>query len=69
MCRRGDGRSVTTRPHRPGGRGLEDRMVTPQEQQPVRRQPGNEESGRPIRDNMDVERGILELSTGGNKVI
>jgi len=30
-------------------------METPQEQQPVRRQPGNEKSGRPIRDNMDME--------------
>jgi len=44
--------------------GLVDRMETPQEQQPVRRQPGNEESGQHIRDSMDVEGGILEWSTG-----
>ena len=30
-------------------------MDTPQEQQPVRRQLGNEESGWPIRDNIDVD--------------
>jgi len=28
-------------------------------------QPGNDESGRPIRDNMDVEGGTLEWSLGG----
>ena len=39
---------------------LEDRVETPQEQQPVRRQSGNEESGRPISENTDVEGGTLE---------
>jgi len=42
-------------------------MEKPQERQPVRRQPGNEENGRPIRDNMDVEGGTLEWSTGGKE--
>ena len=44
----------------PSRKGLENRMETPQEQQPVRRQPGDEESGRPIRDKMDVEGGALD---------
>jgi len=44
---------------------LEDRMEKSRGQQPVRRQPGNEENGRPIRDNMDVEGVTLERSTGG----
>ena len=48
----------------PSWEGLEDRMETPQEQQPVMRQPGNEESGRLTRDNMDVEGCTLEWSTG-----
>jgi len=37
-------------------------METPQEQQP-----GNEESGRPIRNNTDVEGGTLQWSTGGKE--
>jgi len=48
----------------PSWEGLEDRMETCHEQQPVRRQPGNEENGRPIRDNMDVEGVTLEWSIG-----
>jgi len=51
----------------PSREELEDGMETPQEQQPVRRQSGNEESGRPIRDNMDVEGGTLEWSRGGKE--
>jgi len=51
----------------PSWEGLEDRMETPQEQQPVRRQPDSEESGRPIRDNVDVEGGTLEWSIGGKE--
>ena len=39
----------------PSWEGLEGRMETLQEQQTLRRQTGNEESGRPIRDKMDVE--------------
>jgi hypothetical protein len=39
-------------------------METPQEKQPVRWKPDNVESGRPIRDNMDVERVTLEWNTG-----
>jgi len=42
-------------------------METPQEQQPVRQQLGNEENGRPIRDNMDVAGGTLEWSTSGKE--
>ena len=38
----------------PPWEGLEDRMETPQEQQTVRQQHGNEESGVPIRD-MELE--------------
>ena len=53
----------------PSWEGLEDRMETPQEQQPVRLQPGNEESGLPIRDNMDDEGGTLEWSTGGKEEV
>ena len=37
----------------PSWEGLEDRMEIPQQQQSVKRQPGSEESGRPIRDNTD----------------
>jgi len=51
----------------PSREGLEDRMETPLEQQPVRRQPGNEKSGRPIRDNVDLEGSTLEWSTGGKE--
>jgi len=47
--------------------GLRDRMETPQEQQPARRQPGKEESGRPIRDKLDMEGVILEWCTGGKE--
>jgi hypothetical protein len=39
-------------------------METPQEKQPVRWQPDNVESGRSIRDNMDVEGVTLEWNTG-----
>ena len=39
-------------------------METPQEKQPVRWQPDNVESGRPIRYNMDVEGVTLEWNTG-----
>jgi len=42
-------------------------METSQEQQPVRQQPGNEENGRPIRDNMDVEGVTLDCSIGGTE--
>jgi len=42
-------------------------METSQEQQPVTRQPGNEEYGRPIRDNMDVEGVTLEWTIGGTE--
>ena len=42
-------------------------METPQQQQPVRRQPSNEESGRPIRYNMDAKGGTFEWSTGGKE--
>jgi len=41
----------------------EDKMEAPQETQPVRCQPDNMESGRPIRDNMDVEGVTLEWNT------
>jgi len=43
----------------PSQDGLGDRIEEPQETPPVRLKPGNEESGRPIRDNMDVEGGSL----------
>jgi len=66
MWRGGDGRTVTTMPP-PSWEGFENRMDTPQEQQPVRRQPGKKESGRPNRDNMDAEGGTLEWSTGGKE--
>jgi len=49
--------------------GLEDRTETPQEQQPVRRQPGNEESGRPITDNMDVEGALWNGVQAGKKKV
>jgi hypothetical protein len=39
-------------------------METPQVKQPVRWQSDNVESGRPIRDNMDVEGVTLEWNTG-----
>jgi len=39
-------------------------METSQEKQPVRWQPDNVESGRPIRDNMDIEGVTLEWNTG-----
>jgi hypothetical protein len=42
-------------------------METPQVQKPVRWHPGNEESGRPIRDNMDVEGVSLEWNIGEEK--
>jgi len=59
-------RRTLSNDHAPPSReGLEDRIEIPQEQQPVRRQSGNEESGRPIEENMDVEGGTLEWSTGG----
>ena len=51
----------------PSRKGLQERMGAPQEQKQVRRQPGNEESGWPIRDNMDMVGGTLEWSTGGKK--
>jgi hypothetical protein len=38
-----------------------------QEKPPVRWQPVNEERGRPIRDNTDVEGGTLGWSTGGKE--
>ena len=44
-------------------------METSQEQQPVRRQPDNEECGRPVRDNMDVEGVTLEWSIGGKEEV
>ena len=47
----------------PSWEELEDRMETPQEKQPVRWQPDNVESGRPIRNNMDVEGVTLEWNT------
>jgi len=51
----------------PSWKGLEDRMETSHEQQPVRRQPGNEENGRLIRDNMDVEVVTLKWTIGGTE--
>jgi hypothetical protein len=48
----------------PSWEELEDRMETPQEKEPVRWQTDNVESGRPIRDNMDVEGVTLEWNTG-----
>ena len=48
----------------PSWEELEDRMETPQEKQPVRWQPDNMYSGRPIRDNMDVEGVTLDWNTG-----
>ena len=46
---------------------LEDRMETPQEKQPVRWQPDNEESGRPIGDNMNVKTVTVEWNVGGEE--
>ena len=48
----------------PSWKELGDRMETPQEKQPVRWQPDNVESGRSIRDNMDLEGVTLEWNTG-----
>ena len=53
----------------PSWERLEGRMETSQEQQPVRRQPDNEECGRPVRDNMDVEGVTLEWSIGGKEEV
>ena len=54
-------RRTLSNDHAPQSRkGLDNRMETPKVQQRVRRKPGNEESGRPIRDNMDVEGGALD---------
>ena len=51
----------------PSWEGQEDRMETSQEQQPVMRQPSNEENGRPIGGNMDAEGVTLEWSIGGTE--
>ena len=42
-------------------------MEAPQVQQTVRRKPGNEESGRPVRDKVDVEGSTLEWSKCGKE--
>ena len=51
----------------PSWEGLADRLETSEEQQPVMRQPGNEENGRPTRDKMDVEGVTLLWSIGGTE--
>jgi len=53
----------------PSPEGLKDRMETPQEHQPVWRQPGNEKSGRPIRDNMAVEGALWSGVQAEKKVV
>jgi hypothetical protein len=42
-------------------------METHQEEQPMRWQPGNEDRGRPISDNMDVEGVNYEWNIGGEE--
>jgi hypothetical protein len=49
----------------PSRKGLQDRMEIPQEKQKWRWQPGNEERGQHIRDNMDEEGVNLEWNIGG----
>jgi hypothetical protein len=63
-------RRTLTNNHAPPSReGLGGRMKTPQEQQSVRRQPDNEESGRPIRVNMDVEGALWSGVQAEKKVV
>jgi len=48
-------RTLSTDHTPPPREGMETRTETSHEQQPVRRQPGCEETGRTIRENMDLD--------------